>query len=548
MDIFAFETLDIKRDEECLKEKKLIKTKGREQILDLDSHPIPNRRLIDYEKYNSHIGISMAKSTIVMQATRGCPFRCAYCHQIWPKKQVQRSAQHIFEELNMYYEIGYYRFAFIDDCFNLNRKNSSEFFQMILDHGLKVQLFFPNGMRGDILTKGYIDLMVKAGVVELPLALETAVPRLQTLIQKNLKIQRLQENINYFVEKYPHVILELFTMHGIPTETEEEAMKTFNFINDVKWLHFPYVNILRLYPGTALSAIAIENGVSEEDIINDTSLAFHEVPNTIPFSKGFARTYQSRVMYEYIMNTERLKHVIPLQRLTLTEDEMVQKYNSYFPFDVEDFDSLLEIAGISRNDLNEEKFIADDWGKVENANEKIANLHQLPKVDGDALKILFIDASQYFSKDNQSKLYDMMEIPLGHVYILSYLYDEIPGKVDGKIMKSRMDFDSYEELIEEVEKFSPDVIGLRTLTYFKSFFQKIVKKLRESGYKKTIIAGGPYATSSYEEMLRENEVDVACLGEGERTMLELVHHIIDNDKKLPSKEILSKINGIAYLE
>ena len=536
----------IENDIDSFYQNNLVVTGSRKQIIDLDLHPIPNRRLIDYEKYSSHIGISMAKNTIVMQATRGCPYKCAYCHQIWPKRQVQRSAKHVYDELKMYYDIGYRRFAFIDDCFNLNKENSSRFFQMIIHSGLKVQLFFPNGMRGDILTKEYIDLMIHAGTVELPLALETATPRLQTLIQKNLKIDCLKENVEYIAKKYPHVILELFTIHGIPTETEEEAMKTFEFIKNIKWLHFPYINILRIYPGTKLAEIAMENGVSRDAISKDTCLAFHEIPDTIPFKKGFTRMYQSKVMYEYILDQERLKYVIPLQRLTLTEDEMVQKYNSYFPFDIDNFDSLLEIASITRKDLVDDNFINDDWGKVDNANEKIARLHSIPKAYENALKILFIDLSQHFSNDNESKLYDLVEIPLGHTYLLSYLYETIPGKVEGKIIKSRMDFDSYKELLIEIKEYNPDIIGIRTLTFYKNFFQETIKYIRDSGYVKIIIAGGPYATSSYEELLEGNKVDIAIIGEGETTLLELVNEIINNNKCLPSEEKLSEIKGIAY--
>ena len=31
------------------------------------------------------------------------------------------------------------------------------------------------------------------------------------------------------------------TMHGFPTETEEEANMTLNFIKDTKYIHFPHV-------------------------------------------------------------------------------------------------------------------------------------------------------------------------------------------------------------------------------------------------------------------------------------------------------------------
>ncbi len=544
MDLFSFEELDVQEEQN----QRIHETPLREQIKDLEHHPIPNRALINYDNYQDYIGISMVKNTIVMQATRGCPYTCAYCHKIWPKSHIRRPAEHIFHEMKMYYDIGYRRFAFVDDIFNLDKVNSSKFFQMILDSNMKVHIFFPNGMRGDILTKEYIDLMVKAGVVELPLALETATPRLQKLIGKHLNIDRLKENLEYISSTYPHVILELFTIHGIPTETEEEAYNTYNFINSIKWLHFPYINILRLYPGTELAKIAMEHGITLEQIEEATSLAFHEIPDTIPFSKGFTRTYQSKLLYGYILNKERLKKVIPLERKIMTEDEMVQKYNSYFPFEVKDFDFILETAGLTREDLNEGEYVDDSWGYVEHPHEKMAKMFTVPEPQKGALRVLFLDLSQFFTDENNNKLYDLVETPLGHMYLLTYLYEKLGGAIEGKILKSRIDFNSYEAMKEEITSYKPDVIGIRTLTYHKEFFKESVRFIRKMGYDKIIIAGGPYATSSYEELLQENDVDIVSRGEGEITTYELMKAIIEHDKKLPEKEVLERIKGIVYQE
>lgn len=547
MERFSFEDIDLNNNEnDCLCSSKIFVTQTRPQIKDLDNLPIPDRSLVDYAKYSEFIGISMVKNTIVIQATRGCPYKCAYCHKIWPKTHVVRSAEHIFNEVKLYYDMGYKRFAFIDDIFNLNSKNSSDFFNMVIDNGLKIHIFFPNGIRGDILTKEYIDLMVKAGVVEVPLALETASPRLQKLIGKNLVIEKLSENAKYIAQKYPHVILELFTIHGIPTETEEEANTTIEFIKSIEWLHFPYVNILRLYPNTELADIAIENGVTLEQIERAIPLAFHEIPDTLPFSKGFTRSYQSKIMYEYILNKERLLKVIPFQRKIMTEDEVVQKYDSYLPIKISSFDGLLSIAGITRDELDTEGFIDDDFGAVANPNNKMEEIFGIKQSNTDALRVLFLDLSQFFLSENTNKLYDLVETPLGHMYLLTYLYNKLGSKVQGKIAKSRIDFDSYEELKTLINDFKPDVIGIRTLTYHKDFFHNVISLIRQWAVEVPIIAGGPYATSSYETLLKDKNVDLAILGEGEKTLCEIIEKIIDNNNKLPDRETLEKIQGIAF--
>ena len=536
-DLFSFE------ESSC----QIYTTHLQDQITDLESLDIPNRSLIDYGKFSKEIGISMVTDTIVMQATRGCPYQCAYCHKIWPKTHVRRSAEHIFNELMIYYNMGYRRFAFIDDIFNLDRDNSIKFFHLLLDNHIEIHIFFPNGIRGDILTKDYIDLMVAAGVVEIPLALETAIPRLQKLIHKNLNIEKLRENTKYIAENHPHVILELFTIHGIPTETEEEALATFEFIKGIKWLHFPYVNILRLYPDTELADIAIRNGVSLEDIKKSTCMAFHEIPPTIPFSKGFTRNYQSQILYEYMLNKERLRHVIPLQRRIMREDEMVQKYNSYLPFDIDNFEQILDFAELSREDMDNSLFIDENWGRVQEPKKKMTEYFGEHQFKSNALRILFLDVSQYFRSDNNSKLYDLVEAPLGHMYLLTHLYKVLGEDVQGKILKSRIDFDSYDALKEELDIFKPDFIGIRTMTYYKEFFHTVTKKIRQWGYAGPILTGGPYATSSYTEILETNSnVDIVLRGEGEKVLEGLIRESLKNQGSLPDKEILKTIKGIAF--
>ena len=100
----------------------------------------------------------------------------------------------------------------------------------MIKNNLNIRILFPSGLRGDILTPEYIDLMSEAGVMNMALALETASPRLQKLINKNLNIDKLRDNLIHISNNQPHIILDLFTMYGFPTETEEEALMTLEFI------------------------------------------------------------------------------------------------------------------------------------------------------------------------------------------------------------------------------------------------------------------------------------------------------------------------------
>jgi amino acid adenylation domain-containing protein len=520
-------------------------TNPRPVITHLDRLPFPNRSLVNYEKYHRYIGQSLIKHSISMLGTRGCPFHCAYCHKIWPDKQVTRSAENIFAEVQLYYNMGIRRFVFLDDVFNLNVKNTRKFFQLIDKHYPDLQLFLC--LRGDILTKDYIDLMVKAGTLRMALALETASPRLQKLIGKNLNLEKFRENIEYISKKYPQVILELNTMHGFPTETEAEARMTLEFIKSLKWIHFPYINILKIYQDTNMEKLALENGISAEAISDSANLAYHELPATLPFDKSFTLKYQAEFLEEYFLSKERLLHVLPYQARALTEDELVQKYNSYLPVDIRGFDDLLEFTGISKEELAFTGFVAEESFLVPRLNEKLKQHFNPETAAKTTLKVLLLDLSQLFTTDAEGAhmLYDVVEAPLGLMYIMSCLEQQFGNRITGKIAKSRIDFENYDRLKALLEAFQPDVIGIRTLTYYREFFHRTVAMIRHWGIEVPVIVGGPYATSDYKTILQDGNVDLAVLGEGEITFAQLIRQILENEGKLPGKDLLKKINGLA---
>lgn len=517
---------------------------SRPSISDFDSLSIPDRSLVDYEKYNQHIGLMMVKNSMSLQASRGCPFNCAYCHKIWPKAHYMRSAENIFKEVKLYYDMGVRRFSFVDDVFNLNVKNSTRFFQLIIENKLDVQLFF--GLRGDILTKEYIDLMVQAGTTRMALALETASPRLQKLIKKDLNLDKFKKNLEYIAQHYPQVILELNTMHGLPTESPEEAQMTLDFIKSIKWLDFPYINILKIYPNTDMEQLAVEYGISRQAIEASADLAYHELPETLPFDKSFTLEYQTRFLDEYFLDKVRLLHVLPYQMKVLTRQELVRKYDSYLPADIQDLDDLLAFLKISPDQLDSCEFLPEHHYLVPELNEKLRTAFPAPAPGDHALRVLLLDLSQYFS-DDANMLYDLVEPPIGLMYLMTYLKGQLGQSVNGKIAKSRIDFNDYDRLKVLLDEFKPNVIGIRTLTFFKNFFHQTAAVIRQWGFDGPLVAGGPYATSDYQSILQDKNIDLVVMGEGEITFSELIARVIENNGQMPADTVLKSIPGLAFI-
>jgi non-ribosomal peptide synthetase component F/pyruvate-formate lyase-activating enzyme len=528
---------------------KPVVTSPRGQVKDFDSLPFLDRTLIDYDKYHQYIGVAMARHKISFQASRGCPFNCIYCHKIWPRNHVARSAENIFEEVKNCYDAGVRRFVFIDDVINFKKDNISRFLEKVIKSSMKLQLFFTNGLRGDILTKEIIDLMVEAGAVNIDMALESASPRMQKLIRKHLNLEKLRENIHYIAQKYPQVILEMEMLIGYPTETEEEALMTLQFAKDIKWLHFPKLHILKFFPGSEMYQLAREKGISEELLERSTNLAFHELPETLPYSKAFTRQFQARLMNEYFFNKERLIQVLNHQLKILTENELVQKYDSYLPMEIRSFSDILEVSRLSTEELGGVEFLPPNHMAAPNFREKMKKYFPPPpKEEENALRVLLLDLSSSFSSEKEAIMSYQIEEPMGLAFLLTYIKKIFDRKICGKIGKARIDFDDFDRMKTFIRDFNPDLIGLRTLSYYKDFFHKCISLIRQWGINVPIISGGPYATSDYQLMLNDSHIDVAVLGEGELTLAHLLEKIIENDKKLPDDEALKKIPGIAFIK
>jgi len=387
--------------------------------------------------------------------------------------------------------------------------------------------------------------MMEGGTVGINVSLESASPRLQKVMRKNLDIQKFRENMEYICKKYPEAVTGLNTMHGFPTETEEEAMMTLNFILSLKWIHFPYSHIVRIFPGTDIEKFALNHGVPRKAINESIDKSYHEVTPTLPFKKEFTVMYRVKFLTEYILNKERLLKVLPFQMKHFTEDELNQRYSSYFPYKVKSVKDVLKIAGINENELKIDCLKNEDI-EINSLNKKLLSKFPKKKNNTDAFKILLINVSTPFTKDRGISEYDVLEPPLGLIALQTYLDKEFGGKIIGKIIKSQIDFDSYDELNEIINKFKPDAIGASVMTFHKYFFQKIIKSVRDNGYDKTIIAGGPHPTSSYGEVIKDKNIDICVIGEGEITLKEIVDKLIMNKGSKLDEIQLNDIDGIVY--
>jgi radical SAM superfamily enzyme YgiQ (UPF0313 family) len=227
-------------------------------IQDLDTLPFPAYDLIDLPSYWRLWSMSMMpppRRYVSMFTSRGCPWRCIYCHEIFGKRFRAQSPERIVAEMEHYVRTyGVKEVEFFDDIFNLHGRRVIEFSDLVRRRNLRVSISFPNALRADILTPEVADALVAAGTRESALALETGSPRIQELIQKRLNIPKFLDGVAMLADR--RVFTYGFLMFGFPTETEADMQMTVDVVRRSK-LHVVYPWVVTPYPKTELFELAV---------------------------------------------------------------------------------------------------------------------------------------------------------------------------------------------------------------------------------------------------------------------------------------------------
>jgi len=341
-----------------IKDGKIKINEPRPLIQDINTIAFPDYNYIELKDYigiKDHALQDASKSAFIL-SSRGCPYGCFYCHQIFGRKIRRRSAENVVAEMKQHIEKrGIYDFVFLDDLFNVPMTEAKKVLSLIIEELPGVRLSFPNGLRADQIDEEMLDLFERAGTVEMALAIETVTPRLQKLIGKNLDIVKAEKAIQSASRRF---ITRIFFMIGFPTETFDEAMETIKFAASFEYAAQPTISMLRLYNNSKLfnilkpteeQCIAIaeqEKKVLHLEMFGSVEFFGDLFPDEkVPLKSKDIKELLYIWMRDVLANPNRIKKSHQVLIRYLEQDKVIEFYRSIFSrpnFNMRDLQKLLE--------------------------------------------------------------------------------------------------------------------------------------------------------------------------------------------------------------
>lgn len=251
-----------------LDHQKIVKTKPRQLIQDLDSLPYPARELINMEEdhLQNQANLHGVKRITVITTSRGCPFHCIYCASsaYWSKHRVN-SVDHIIKEIDFviktYHVDG---IIFWDDLFITPKSRVMELVREIKKRGWDKKIVFSSQVRADVFDDDIAKALKSINVKRLSFGFESYSPRMlnylkggSTSVQKNIDAIDLCHK--YGIEVTSGLIV------GAPGETIEDLKINYEVMKKHP-MEGTSIYLLTAYPGTKTWALAAEKNIVNKDM------------------------------------------------------------------------------------------------------------------------------------------------------------------------------------------------------------------------------------------------------------------------------------------
>jgi radical SAM superfamily enzyme YgiQ (UPF0313 family) len=320
-------------------------------IENLDSIPF-----IDYSLLPEDAVKAAPEEVFSVDVGRGCPFGCTFCstNSFWGRKFRLKSPERICEEIRKAHDLfGYTRFNLSHDMFTFRRKTVYETCKLFREMEFPVR--WGCSARLDCIDRELIDEMAASGMEGIYIGIETGSPRMQKLINKNLKLEDAVEKVAYLKSKGIKTTASF--IYGFPEETEEDVSQTLSLIAKLLKLRsvriqthlcafFAGTELLERYAGD-MTPVERYSDQTGELAIQECRDLIEKHPALFPQLREYRTEMRTKLRYfeVFVAMWSALQPVYQYISEKYPEDNLIQMYYDFVQANLEILDRLEDTHG-----------------------------------------------------------------------------------------------------------------------------------------------------------------------------------------------------------
>ncbi len=225
---------------------------------DIDKYPMPAWDLVDVNRYHC---LTLLKPFATMVTTRGCPWHCGYCSQVYSDKLRFRAPELVVDEMEMLVkDHGVREIVMFDETFTIGKKRMRKFSEEILRRNLKVK--FNIRARVDTVDREVLELLKRAGLRSIHMGVEAGTDRVLKIMNK--QITREQTERAFRIAREVGIETRGYFMVGYYDASPQDIEEMINFSANLG-LDWASYSVATALPATDLYRIAQERGYVDGD-------------------------------------------------------------------------------------------------------------------------------------------------------------------------------------------------------------------------------------------------------------------------------------------
>jgi len=269
----------------------------------IDKYPMPAWDLVDMTDYHC---LTLLRPFATMVTTRGCPWHCGYCSQVYSEKLRFRAPELVVDEMEyLEKEKGVREIVFFDETFTIGKRRMKKFSQLVQERGLTVK--FNIRARVDTVDREVLEHLKAAGLRSIHMGVEAGTDRLLKIMNK--QITREQTTRAFRVARELGIETRGYFMIGYYDATPQDIEDTIDFAAGLglDWASFSVATAL---PGTDLYTVAQERGYVNGDFWREYTVnGGGQLPQleTETFTAEQLRAYRTKAYLKFYMRPDLIR-------------------------------------------------------------------------------------------------------------------------------------------------------------------------------------------------------------------------------------------------